>query len=76
MKKAADYLSTLKERCLEAGRPEIAEKQMKYMRNQFAYYGIKAPVLVPIHKAIIKEYGILEGAELERLVELCMEDEH
>jgi len=70
------YLEILMEVCEETGNPEVAEKQMKYMRNQFAYYGMKAPVFTPIFKSMFKEYGLYEGADLKAFVKLCLEKEY
>ncbi len=70
------YLKILKEIFEETGNPEVAEKQMKYMRNQFAYYGMKAPVFMPIFKSMFKEYGVYEREDLPIFVKLCLEEEY
>ena len=70
------YLKIVKDIFEETGNPEVAEKQMKYMRNQFAYYGMKAPVFMPIFKSMFKEHGLLEGDDLKTFVKLCLEEEY
>jgi len=72
----ASYLEKIKANFEEKGNPEVAEKQMKYMRNQFAYYGLKAPVWLPITKKLLKEEGIPLGDDLKTLARLCYEDEY
>ena len=59
-----------------AGDPERAQQQMAYMRNQFEYYGLKAPEWVALAKEIFANLGIPEGEELKTLVRLCMDDEY
>ncbi|MBK8491937.1 MAG: DNA alkylation repair protein [Saprospirales bacterium] len=70
------YLETVKALFAEKGDPEIAPMQMKYMRNQFAYYGLKAPVWQALTKEIVQEMGIPAGKELIDLVRLCLEEEY
>ncbi len=60
----------------ENGDPAVSEKQMKYMRNQFEYFGLKAPVWTGLAKVIFKEEGIFQDKALIDFVELCMDDEH
>ena len=48
----AQYLSRIKTLYGKAGDPERAEGQMRYMRNQFAFYGIKAPEWIAILRII------------------------
>lgn len=73
---AEEYLNLVKKECLEIGNPETAEKQMKYLRNQFAYYGLKAPIFGALFKRLFKEHGYLQGEALKTLVELCFEQEY
>ena len=60
----------------EHGNPGIAPFQMKYMRNQFAFYGLKAPVWMALAKEVFHKKGIPEGDDLKKLVRLCYEDEY
>jgi len=70
------YLKIFKERFEETGRPEVAEGQMQYMRNQFEFYGMKAPVWVAISKEFFKEHGLLSGEDLRVFARLCYEEDH
>ncbi len=70
------YLAKAKTCFQEAGDPEVAEKQMKYMRNQFDFYGLKAPVWLPLNKQLFAEYGLFEEEELKTFVRLCYEEDH
>lgn len=42
--------------------PQNAESMVKYMRNQFAYFGIKAPILHDLFKQFIKENGVPDSS--------------
>lgn len=59
-----------------AGDPVVAQGQMKYMRNQFEFFGLKAPQWMALAKATFQEWGIPQGNELKILVRLCYEDDH
>ncbi len=56
--------------------PVDAEAMLKYMRNQFAFYGLKAPIRRAIEKEIIKEYGLPSIEQLPELLDLMWADEH
>jgi len=60
----------------ESGRPEIAEGQMNYMRNQFEYYGVKAPVWIKFSREIFKSEGVFRGEDLKTFVRMCFEEDH
>ena len=70
------YLKKIKERFEKEGLPEVAEGQMKYMRNQFEFYGLKAPVWVAISRELFKEHGLLSEEELKTFARLCYEEDH
>ncbi len=70
------YLTHVQSIFLEKGDPETALGQMRYMRNQFDYYGLKAPQWMALAKEIMAEKGIPEGDELKALALLCFDDEH
>ncbi|HRF39386.1 MAG TPA: DNA alkylation repair protein [Saprospiraceae bacterium] len=70
------YLEHVKRIFLEHGDPDISEGQMKYMRHQFAFYGLKAPVWMALAKDIFQTKGIPQGEELKTLVRLCFEEEY
>lgn len=56
--------------------PEIAAQQSRYMKNQFAYLGLKAPVWQGTLRKLIAENGILRGEVLADFVDLCFADDH
>ena len=70
------YLQKVKAYFDENGHPEIAEKQRKYMRDQFEYYGLKAPKWVPFANQMMKSEGIFRNKNLKTFVRLCFEEEH
>lgn len=70
------YLNFLKKHFQQMGSPEVAQGQMRYMRYQFEFYGMKAPVWYPFSKKIIGEQGVLMGEDLKEFVRLCYADEH
>lgn len=53
----------------------IAAQQSKYMKDNFQYLGLKAPVWQAILKDLIKEHGVLHGADLIEFIETCFEDD-
>ena len=71
-----EYLQHVKSVFQAAGDPERAQGQMAYMRNQFEYYGLKAPEWVALSKQIFAVEGIPEGETLKTLARLCMDDEY
>ena len=71
-----EYYQYIKTHFEEMGDPEIAEKQMKYLKYKFEYYGIKHPVWGPVSKKSIKEKGLFIGEDLKTFTRLCMEDEY
>ncbi len=70
------YLQHVQSIFLEKGDLETAQGQMRYMRNKFEFYGLKAGRWMELSKEIFKEKGILEGEELKALARLCFEDVH
>lgn len=60
----------------ENGNPETAEGQMNYMRNQFEYYGVKAPDWVKFAREIMKSEGVFHQDRLKEFVRLCLKEEH
>ena len=59
-----------------AGQPEIAEGQMKYMRNQFEFFGLKAPVWTALAKELFHTLGYPDNDQLKSILRLCMQDDH
>ena len=70
------YVQQLHGLLKEAGDPDIAREQSKYMRNQFAFFGCKSPVWKGISKEVIWEKGVLKGDSLKDFVRLCFDDPH
>jgi 3-methyladenine DNA glycosylase AlkD len=58
------------------GKPDIAQGQIQYMRNQFEFFGLKAPVWMALAKAIYSEQGVFTGPPLEEFTSLCFADDH
>lgn len=70
------YLNKVKNKFAELGNPEVAEQQMRYMRNQFDFYGLKAPVWIPHGKQFFTKLGMFEGEDLKTFTRLCYEEDH
>lgn len=70
------YLQHVQAIFLEKGDLETAQGQMRYMRNKFEFYGLKAQRWLELSKIIFSEKGILEGEELKAFARLCFEDVH
>lgn len=70
------YVALIRERFIEAGDPEVAAGQMKYMRHRYAYAGLKAPQWVAILKDVFGEYGLYDGKELVTFARLCFREEY
>lgn len=66
-----EYLQLFQAALSEAGNPEVAEGQMKYMRNQFDFYGCKAPVWVGVTKQLFEEQGYFDAIDLTEFARLC-----
>jgi 3-methyladenine DNA glycosylase AlkD len=60
----------------DQGNPEIAQGQMKYMRHQFEYFGLKAPQWVALAKTIHQELGFPEEPALTAFARRCFADDH
>ena len=69
-----EYVSLIRWKFANAGDPVRAEGQMKYMRNKFAYYGLKAPVWVSMLKEVFKEQGMFSGRDLQAFATLCFNE--
>lgn len=70
------YLSHVQAVFLEKGDPATALGQMRYMRNQFEFYGLKAGRWMALAKEIMQKNGIPQGEALKELVRSCFDDEH
>lgn len=70
------YFSHFQDLFLDNGNPEIAEKQMQYMRNQFEFYGIKSPLWKTLTKNERQQNGLPSVDEVIPFCRWCMDDEH
>ena len=55
---------------------EFAKKMKQYMRNQYDFYGIKAPLRKQLLKEIEVQEGRLEGEELIAFVQAAWDNPH
>lgn len=62
--KPIEYAENLRLACLEHRNEEEAVKLSKYMRNQFEYFGLRAPLLRGLVKEFIAKNGLPEQDEL------------
>lgn len=75
--KTDPWLRELKRRFAEAGDPAVSEGQMAYMRNQFSFYGLKAPVWVGLFREYVAEAGYpAYGGQLETIVRQAYREEY
>jgi 3-methyladenine DNA glycosylase AlkD len=49
---------------------------MRYLRNQYAFCGLKAPQWVAILREIFKEHGLYSGETLQTFARLCFAEEY
>lgn len=68
-----EYFKKLEAILKEKGNPEIALGQMAYMKNQFDFFGLKAPVWLGISKEFFKENGIFRGDDLKKFTRQCFD---
>ena len=68
------YIAEVKKRFAEAGDPVRAEGQKKYLRNQFDFFGLKAPEWREIGKKMFREKGLFTGTALRNFVRQCFEE--
>ena len=58
----------------EQGNPETAQGQIAYMKHQFDYFGLKAPVWLGISKHFFNENGVFQGEDLKEFVRMCFDE--
>lgn len=71
-----NYVQMLMEQFTDAGDPIRAEQQRKYMKDQFAYCGLRAPEWMALLKSVFVQYGTFTGKSLEEFIRLCFESEY
>lgn len=75
--KPENYLNEIKQRFADHGDPMTAEGQMAYMRHQFSFYGLKAPVWTTLFREFVKQHGYpAYGGGLEEVVRQAYDEEH
>ena len=70
------YIALIKESFQENGVPEDAVQKVRYMKNHFDFYGLRAKIWVGLLKELFVEYGIYEGKDLEYFIQRCFDDEY
>ena len=65
-----DYIKTLKAEFKSKSNPEIAEGQKAYMKNNFEFYGIQAPVRREIQKVFLNKKYLPPKNELHQTVKI------
>jgi len=63
-----EFINTLEDELLENANPRIAKEQKAYMRNQFEYFGIKAPLRREIQRPFLLIQYLPPKEDLENLV--------
>ncbi|GGD42559.1 DNA alkylation repair protein [Muriicola marianensis] len=67
------FLETLDRLCAEKANAEIAAGQKAYMRNQFAFYGVKTPERKEIQKVIFQKELLPSKVDLPTLIRVLWE---
>lgn len=70
------YLLNIRRLFAAHGNPAVAEGQMNYMRNQFEFFGLKAPEWMALAKNAFQEWGMPQEEDIKTIARLCYEDEH
>ncbi len=70
------YFQALKARLASEGDPFYAERQAKYLKNHFAFFGLRARQWLSQFEQFTSENGLLAVQDLPRFIRLCFEDEH
>jgi len=70
------YYQLVRSTFRKQGNPEIAQGQMAYMRHQFEFFGLKAPIWMALTKEIHRTNGLPEEEDLQQLARLCLADDH
>jgi 3-methyladenine DNA glycosylase AlkD len=69
--KPPEYITCVKSIFQSHGDPVRAQGQMRYMRHQFEYYGLKAPEWLALAKEIFAKEGLFDGEELKAFARLA-----
>jgi 3-methyladenine DNA glycosylase AlkD len=67
------YVSGIRDLFRRHGQPDVAQGQMQYMKNQFEFFGLKAPVWTALARQYFEENGIPQGPSLWELARRCFQ---
>ena len=70
------YFAELRALYAQNGNPETAEQQRAYMKDNFEYFGLKAPIWTALLKQFTKKNAWPTDENLYDFVDLCYADEH
>ena len=68
------YFEKIQSILREHGNPETAQGQIAYMKHQFDYFGLKAPVWLGISKHFFNGNGVFQGENLKEFVRMCFDE--
>ena len=63
-----NYVAALYEEALQHRNSEEAVRLAKYMRNQFEYIGLRAPLMQEVFKQHVKAYGLPAKEDLHEVI--------
>lgn len=70
------YFNQIKNILEENGNPFYAEKQSKYLKNHFQFYGHKAVQWMTIFNNFTKDNGFIGNENISCFIKLCFESEY
>ncbi len=70
------YVALIRKSFADAGDPVRAGGQARYMRQRYAFAGLKAPEWLAIVKDMFRENGVFDGDDLKAFARLCFEEEY
>ena len=68
MRSVHEYINPLAKKYHDNADAVIAEGAKKYMRNQYDYFGIYAPLRKEIHLEFVRDHGFPSDDELEPII--------
>ena len=71
-----DFYQKVSKKFSSHGNPTTAAQMKKYMRNQFEFYGLPAPLRRSLQKELIGEFGLPELTDLPELMDILWRDNH
>ena len=71
-----EYIQLINKLFVEAGDPLRAEQQQAYMKDQFEYFGLRAPQWMALAKETFATHGMYSGKPLEKFVKLCFDQDY